>query len=134
MDAFVTNSFTILWEILSFLLYSLIIAHSCQWLVVFHTTVATPIVFICNFQGYIPPDSKGEHKKSGRPVDITPYCRLSPTIPNHIHITWVPDLIQVSHDRYIFIVLKRHFHFQSHLFVNYLEICCNCSSCTESNF
>lgn len=49
---------------------------------------------ICQLPGFLPPDSKGEPKKSGRPVDITSFCRLSPTTPNHIQVTWVPDLVQ----------------------------------------
>ncbi|XP_028411352.1 E3 SUMO-protein ligase PIAS2-like [Dendronephthya gigantea] len=49
---------------------------------------------MCGLPGFIPRDNKGEHKKCGRPVDITSYCRLSSTIPNHLHITWEPDPLQ----------------------------------------
>lgn len=49
---------------------------------------------VCQLQGYLPPDNKGEKKKSGRPVDITSLCQLSPTVPNHIHVTWMRDSVQ----------------------------------------
>ena len=29
-------------------------------------------------------------------MDITSYCRLSSTVPNHLHITWEPDPLQVG--------------------------------------
>ncbi|XP_020627010.1 E3 SUMO-protein ligase PIAS3-like isoform X3 [Orbicella faveolata] len=31
-----------------------------------------------------------ESKRPSKPVNITPLCRLSPTVANHIHITWTP--------------------------------------------
>ncbi|CAB4032706.1 Hypothetical predicted protein, partial [Paramuricea clavata] len=49
---------------------------------------------LCQLPGFVPRDNKGEHKKCGRPVDITSYCRLSSTIPNHIHVTWEQDPLQ----------------------------------------
>ncbi|KAJ8304227.1 hypothetical protein KUTeg_017810 [Tegillarca granosa] len=32
-----------------------------------------------------------EPKRPGRPVDITPLCRLSPTMPNQVEISWASD-------------------------------------------
>lgn len=36
-----------------------------------------------------------ESKRPSKPVNITPLCRLSPTVANHIHITWTPKYGQV---------------------------------------
>uniref|UniRef100_A0A8W8I0S8 E3 SUMO-protein ligase PIAS1 n=2 Tax=Magallana TaxID=2171616 RepID=A0A8W8I0S8_MAGGI len=40
----------------------------------------------------IPTNKPGvEPKRPGRPVDITPLCRLSPTLPNQIEVSWAAD-------------------------------------------
>ena len=53
--------------------------------------------YIQTLQG-LPPSSNanpGDCKRPAKPVNITPLCRLSPTCPNHIHITWSPKFGQV---------------------------------------
>ncbi|PFX30938.1 E3 SUMO-protein ligase PIAS3-like [Stylophora pistillata] len=35
-----------------------------------------------------------ESKRPSKPVNITPLCRLSSTVPNHIHVTWTPKFGQ----------------------------------------
>lgn len=37
-----------------------------------------------------------ESKRPSKPVNITQLCRLSPTVPNHIHVSWTPKFGQVS--------------------------------------
>ncbi|XP_032227300.2 E3 SUMO-protein ligase PIAS2 isoform X2 [Nematostella vectensis] len=45
---------------------------------------------ICSLPGYVPPNASVDHKRPGRPVNITNQCRLSSTVPNHIHVSWTP--------------------------------------------
>ena len=50
----------------------------------------------CLFQNPIPTNKPGvEPKRPGRPVDITPLCRLSPTLPNQIEVSWAADFGRV---------------------------------------
>ncbi|XP_073242098.1 E3 SUMO-protein ligase PIAS3-like isoform X1 [Porites lutea] len=35
-----------------------------------------------------------EPKRPSKPINITPLCRLSPTVPNNIHISWTPKFGQ----------------------------------------
>ncbi|XP_027056559.1 E3 SUMO-protein ligase PIAS2-like [Pocillopora damicornis] len=35
-----------------------------------------------------------ESKRPSKPVNITQLCRLSPTVPNHIHVSWTPKFGQ----------------------------------------
>ena len=45
----------------------------------------------------IPTNKQGvEPKRPSRPVNITHICRLSPTVSNHIHISWASELGRVS--------------------------------------
>ncbi|XP_031550616.1 E3 SUMO-protein ligase PIAS3-like isoform X2 [Actinia tenebrosa] len=44
---------------------------------------------ICPLPGYVPPGTT-EAKRPSRPINITSLCRLSSTVPNHVHITWTP--------------------------------------------
>nr|ARV76531.1 protein inhibitors of activated STAT isoform 2 [Branchiostoma belcheri] len=42
--------------------------------------------------GYIPQQKAGaEQKRPSRPINITPLCRMSPTVPNHVNISWAPE-------------------------------------------
>lgn len=36
-----------------------------------------------------------EPKRPGRPVDITALCRLSPTVPNHVDVSWASEFGRV---------------------------------------
>ena len=49
------------------------------------------------FQGQPPPNAQNqEPRKPHRPINITNFCRLSPTQSNQIHIQWMPsDMGQV---------------------------------------
>ncbi|XP_035699021.1 E3 SUMO-protein ligase PIAS2-like isoform X2 [Branchiostoma floridae] len=49
--------------------------------------------------GYIPQQKAGaEQKRPSRPINITPLCRMSPTVPNHVNISWAPEYGRVSTD------------------------------------
>ena len=49
-------------------------------------------------QNPIPTSKQGvEPKRPGRPVDITSFCRLSPTMPNQIDVSWATDFGRVRH-------------------------------------
>jgi len=37
-----------------------------------------------------------EPKRPGLPVNMTPQCHLSAAAPNHIHVTWTPEIGRVS--------------------------------------
>ncbi|XP_019624025.1 PREDICTED: E3 SUMO-protein ligase PIAS2-like isoform X3 [Branchiostoma belcheri] len=42
--------------------------------------------------GYIPQQKAGaEQKRPSRPINITNLCRMSPTVPNHVNISWAPE-------------------------------------------
>ena len=44
------------------------------------------------FQNPIPTNKPGaEPKRPSRPVNITYVCRISPTVSNHINVTWSAD-------------------------------------------
>lgn len=52
------------------------------------------------FQGYAsqhcnPNNPNVEPKRPSKPINITQLCRLSPTVANHIHISWTPKFGQV---------------------------------------
>ncbi|KAL3867156.1 hypothetical protein ACJMK2_044379 [Sinanodonta woodiana] len=43
----------------------------------------------------IPTNKPGvEPKRPGRPVDITSLCRISPTMPNHVEISWASEYVR----------------------------------------
>ncbi|KAK3731468.1 hypothetical protein QZH41_013643, partial [Actinostola sp. cb2023] len=44
---------------------------------------------VCPLPGFVPPGST-ETKRPSRPINITSLCRLSSTVPNHVHISWTP--------------------------------------------
>lgn len=47
-------------------------------------------------QGYVPPAKNGlEQKRPGRPLNITSLVRLSSAVPNHISVTWSPEIGKV---------------------------------------
>ncbi|XP_075922974.1 E3 SUMO-protein ligase PIAS2-like isoform X2 [Petromyzon marinus] len=47
---------------------------------------------LCPLPGYLPPTKNGvEPKRPSRPINITAYVRLSPTVPNHITVSWTAD-------------------------------------------
>lgn len=55
-------------------------------------------VCVCDEQPPIPTNKLGvEPKRPGLPVNITPQCHLSAAAPNHIHVTWTPEIGRVSH-------------------------------------
>ena len=44
-------------------------------------------------QNPIPTNKPGmEPKRPSRPVNITPICKISPTVPNHINVSWASEL------------------------------------------
>ena len=56
---------------------------------------------ICNFlfliQNPIPTNKPGvEPKRPSRPVNVTALARISPTVSNHISISWASELGRVS--------------------------------------
>jgi len=59
----------------------------------------------------IPTNKLGvEPKRPGLPVNITPQCHQSAAVPNHIHVTWTPEIGRVSGIlswRIVFYILAR---------------------------
>ncbi|XP_074614189.1 E3 SUMO-protein ligase PIAS2-like [Acropora palmata] len=51
---------------------------------------------ICPLPGFTSPNCNpnAECKRPSKPINITPSCRLSPTVANHIHISWTPKFGQ----------------------------------------
>lgn len=51
----------------------------------------------CTLPGQPPPNAQNqEPRKPHRPINITNFCRISPSQPNQIHIQWIPsDMGQV---------------------------------------
>jgi len=61
-------------------------------------------LFTFVLQNPIPTTKPGvEPRRPGRPVDITSLCRLSPTHPNHIEISWAAEYGRVSLGSYLYI-------------------------------
>lgn len=61
------------------------------------------------FQGYAsqhcnPNNPNVEPKRPSKPINITPLCRLSPTVPNNIHISWTPKFGQVWTNRNLLLI------------------------------
>uniref|UniRef100_UPI00358FF962 E3 SUMO-protein ligase PIAS2-like isoform X3 n=1 Tax=Myxine glutinosa TaxID=7769 RepID=UPI00358FF962 len=47
---------------------------------------------LCPLPGCLPPAKNGvEPKRLSRPINITPYVHLSPTVPNHVTVSWTTD-------------------------------------------
>lgn len=54
-------------------------------------------VLFALLQNPIPTSKPGvEPKRPGRPVDITSLCRLSPTVSNHLDVSWASEFGRVS--------------------------------------
>lgn len=50
----------------------------------------------CSVQNPIPTSKPGvEPKRPGRPVDITSLCRISPTVSNHLDVSWASEFGRV---------------------------------------
>lgn len=61
-----------------------------------HTWLGLCWTNICFLQGYVPPAKNGlEQKRPGRPLNITSLVRLSSAVPNHISVTWSPEIGKV---------------------------------------
>uniref|UniRef100_UPI003590026E E3 SUMO-protein ligase PIAS3-like n=1 Tax=Myxine glutinosa TaxID=7769 RepID=UPI003590026E len=47
---------------------------------------------LCPLPGCLPPARNGvEPKRLSQPINITPYVHLSPTVPNHVTVSWTTD-------------------------------------------
>uniref|UniRef100_UPI00358FA7FE E3 SUMO-protein ligase PIAS1-like n=1 Tax=Myxine glutinosa TaxID=7769 RepID=UPI00358FA7FE len=47
---------------------------------------------LCPLPGCLPPANNGvEPKRLSQPINITPYVHLSPTVPNHVTVSWTTD-------------------------------------------